>query len=73
MRKTRNVTVAVTEQAYWEARIYAAKRDKSLSSIVQFLLQHLPLLSKAVSNLLDEDPNFGSEQPATRLYERKQQ
>jgi hypothetical protein len=72
MRKTRNITVAVTERAYWEARVFAARKDKSVSGVVQFLLEHLPLLAQAIGNLLEEDPNFGSE-PLARPYQRRQQ
>lgn len=44
MQKTKNITVAVPERSYYEARIYAARRNMSLSRMVGFLLEHLPLL-----------------------------
>jgi len=70
MRKTKNITVAVTERKYHQARIYAASREMSVSALVEFLLEHLPLVSKAVRNLIAENPNFGSN-PARLPHERR--
>jgi hypothetical protein len=39
---------------------------------VEFLLENLPLLSRAIRNLIAENPNFGSE-PARQPHERKQE
>ena len=61
MRKTKNITVAVSERSYFEARVYAARRSMSLSAFVGFLLEHLPLISPAVKGLVAKDPNFGSD------------
>ena len=38
----RNITVAVSDDAHRQARIWAAKNDTSVSAIVQDLLQNLP-------------------------------
>jgi hypothetical protein len=38
----RNITVAVSDDAYRQARIWAAKNDTSVSAVVQDLLQNLP-------------------------------
>lgn len=71
MRKTKNLTLAITEQAYREARIHAAERNQSLSSFVQFVVEHLPQLTKAVSNLKGEDPTFTTAKSAARRHQRK--
>jgi hypothetical protein len=44
MRKTKNITIAISEHTYYEARVYAAQDHMSVSSVVQFLLENLPLL-----------------------------
>ncbi|HEV2484471.1 MAG TPA: hypothetical protein VGT08_02975 [Terracidiphilus sp.] len=56
MRRAKNITVAVTERAYFEARVYAAKHRMSVSGCVEFILANLPLLSQAVRNLVAEAP-----------------
>jgi hypothetical protein len=61
MKKTRNVTVAVSERSYYEARVHAARHSMSLSALVGFILEHLPLLSPAVKGLRAKDPKFGSD------------
>ena len=71
MRRTRNITVAVPERSYYEARIHAARHNMSLSGMVGFLLEHLPLISPSIGNLLAADPNFGSE-PSRGPYARRQ-
>lgn len=72
MRKTKNITVAVSERKCNVARVYAAQRQTSISALVEFLLENLPLLSRAIRNLIAENPNFGSE-PARQPHERKQE
>lgn len=37
----RNITVAISDTSYREARIWAASHDTSISAIVQFLLEVL--------------------------------
>jgi hypothetical protein len=72
MRKTKNITVAVSESKYNVARVYAAQRQTSVSALVQFLLENLPLLSRAIRNLIAENPNFCGSEPARLPHERKQ-
>ena len=43
----KNITVAVTDRAYHDARVWAARRDTSLSKIVQDFLEDLPTLRSA--------------------------
>jgi hypothetical protein len=43
----RNITVTVTDETYKIARIWAAQRDKSLSSVVAELLRTLPNIEQA--------------------------
>jgi hypothetical protein len=43
----RNITVTVSDKTYHEARVWAAKRDTSVSAVVQYLLTHLPGLPVA--------------------------
>jgi hypothetical protein len=43
----KNITVAVSDDAYRQARIWAAKNDTSVSAVVQDLLQNLPCLARA--------------------------
>ena len=38
----RNITVTVSDQAYRQARVWAAKRDTSVSAVVEYLISHLP-------------------------------
>ncbi len=45
MRKTRNITVAVSERNYTKVRIHAARHNTSVSALVGFILEHLPVLS----------------------------
>lgn len=71
MKKVKNITVAIPERSYYEARIHAARHNMSLSSMVGFLLEHLPLIAPAVKNLLAANPKFGSE-PGRVPYERRQ-
>ena len=43
----KNITVAVTDRAYHDARVWAARRDTSLSKIVQDFLESLPRIRSA--------------------------
>ena len=42
----RNITVAVSDDCYRQARIWAAKNDTSVSAVVQDLLLNLPGLAR---------------------------
>jgi hypothetical protein len=44
----RNITVSVSDETYIQARVWAAQRDTSVSAIVQYLLQTLPSVTRAV-------------------------
>jgi len=44
----RNITVSVSDETYRQARVWAAQRDTSVSAIVQYLLQTLPGVTRAV-------------------------
>ena len=39
-----NITVAVSQTAYREARVWAAQNDMSISAIVQYCIERLPRL-----------------------------
>ena len=43
----KNITVAVSDRAYHDARVWAARRDTSLSKVVQDFLEGLPKLRSA--------------------------
>jgi hypothetical protein len=49
----KNVTVSITEESYRSARIFAAERNTSLSAMVEFLLENLPTVSRAVVRLIE--------------------
>ncbi len=57
--KTRNVTLAVSEEAYRDARRWAAHHDFSLSGSLGFLLENLAVISKAVRQIHKDDPDWG--------------
>jgi hypothetical protein len=40
----RNITVKVTDDTYRDARAWVARRDTSVSAVMQYLLQTLPNL-----------------------------
>jgi len=40
----RNITVAVSDTAYRDARVWAARHDTSISAAVQYLIERLPRL-----------------------------
>ena len=43
----KNITVVVSDHAYHDARVWAARRDTSISKIVQNFLEALPTLPGA--------------------------
>ena len=63
VRKTKNITVCVSVQAHYHARVWAARHHMSLSSAIKCLLENLPAVSEAFRRLLAENPNFGREDP----------
>ena len=59
-RKTRNVTLAVSEEGYRNARRWAAHYDFYLSGALGFLLENLAVISKAVRQINKDDPDWGN-------------
>jgi hypothetical protein len=43
----KNITVSVPDQVYRQARVWAARRDTSISAVVKYLLETLPGLPRA--------------------------
>jgi hypothetical protein len=43
----KNITVCVSDQAYRQARVWAAERDTSLSRVVRYFISTLPGLKPA--------------------------
>jgi hypothetical protein len=58
MRRTKNITVAVSDGTYRKARVWAAKHNTSVSEIVQTLLDYLPGVVHAFHELRTNDPDF---------------
>ena len=52
----KNITVTVNDTAYRQARVWAAKRDTSVSAVVTYLLQNLPGLPVAKRAFPLENP-----------------
>ncbi len=57
-RKTRNVTLAISEEGYRNARRWAAHFDFSLSGALGLLLDNLAVISKAVHQIHKDDPDW---------------
>jgi hypothetical protein len=60
-RKTRNVTLAIREDLYRDARRWAAHYDTSLSCAVSLILENLSDLARAVRLLRKETPHWGED------------
>jgi hypothetical protein len=58
----KNITVTVNDTAYRQARVWAARRDTSVSAVVTYLLENLPGLPVAKRAFPLENP--GSAKPA---------
>ncbi|MGA2217278.1 MAG: hypothetical protein ABSG51_04280 [Terracidiphilus sp.] len=52
----KNITVSVNDKAYHDARVFAAKRDTSVSAIVTYVLQNLPSLAAFLRGSSLENP-----------------
>jgi hypothetical protein len=52
----KNITVSVNDTAYRNARVWAAKRDTSISAVVTYLLENLPGLKVAQRGFPLESP-----------------
>jgi len=58
----KNITVTVNDNAYRQARVWAARRDTSVSAVVTYLLENLPGLPVAKRAFPLENPD--SSKPA---------
>jgi len=71
----RNITVSISDQAYRDARVWCAKRDTSVSRVVQTFLEDLPRvkqsrrfplpdapLPRSVMPLVQESDLYGNEE-----------
>jgi hypothetical protein len=59
MRRTRNITIAVSEEDYLRARLWAAHYGLSLSAAVSFLIANLGDIGSAVRMLRQKNPKWG--------------
>lgn len=59
----KNITVTVSDQAYRNARVWAAQHETSLSRIVQYLISTLPTMARAARAF--PVPNSSSSVPET--------
>jgi hypothetical protein len=62
----KNITVAVSDDAYRQARIWAAKNDTSVSAVVQDLLQNLPGLARVARTFTAGLPAVPTPPPSPR-------
>jgi hypothetical protein len=53
----RNITVAIPDDSYRRARVWAAQRDTSVSAVVKYLLETLPGINRAISAFPVSRPN----------------
>ncbi len=53
----RNLTLAIPDDVYLRARVWAAQRDVSLSAVVRYLLGTLPGIKRAASAFPVAEPN----------------
>ena len=78
----KNITVSVPDEVYWQARIRAAERNTSVSSLVrEFLLQvgeqdeaarRRRQLQETIDSIREANPNFSAEDRLSRdeLHDR---
>jgi hypothetical protein len=52
----RNITVAINDQVYHDVRVWCARRDTSVSAVVQRFLEDLPRLKQARQFPLPDAP-----------------
>jgi hypothetical protein len=60
----RNITVAISDQTYTQARVWAAQRDTSVSAVVEYLLKTLPGIPKAAREFPEPYPVAPNASPA---------
>jgi hypothetical protein len=53
----RNITVTIPDDAYTQARVWAAQRDTSVSAVVKYLLETLPGRKRACLAFPVHNPN----------------
>jgi hypothetical protein len=56
----KNITVSVPNQAHRQARVWAARRDTSISAVVKYMLERLPGLPRT-----PQPPSVIKSNPAT--------
>ena len=61
MRKTRNITLAVSEQGYLKARVWAARRGISMSGGLALLIEYLEQITYIVQQLRKDEPDMDEE------------
>jgi hypothetical protein len=61
MRKTRINTIAVSEEAYLKARVWAARHGISMSGGLAFLIEYLEQITKIVQQLRQDEPDMDDE------------
>jgi hypothetical protein len=52
----KNITVSVPDETYRSARVWAARRDTSVSAVVGYLLQTLPGIQRAKQAFVPIEP-----------------
>jgi hypothetical protein len=52
----KNITVSVPDETYRSARVWAARRDTSVSAVVGYLLQTLPGIQRAKQAFAPSNP-----------------
>jgi hypothetical protein len=68
----RNITVAINDQVYHDVRVWCAKRDTSVSAVVQRFLEDLPRLKQARHFPLPDAPPPRSLAPLIETLETVQ-
>jgi hypothetical protein len=58
MRRTKNITIAVSNGTYRKARVWTAKHNTSVSAMVEYLLDYLPAVVQAIHELRKQYPDF---------------
>jgi hypothetical protein len=69
----RNITVCISDQAYHDARVWCAKRDTSVSRVVQTFLEDLPRVKQARRFPLPDAPLPRSVMPFVHGPDSKEQ
>jgi hypothetical protein len=59
----RNITVTIPDDSYRRARVWAARRDTSVSAIVKYLLETLPGINRAISAFPVRNPSPAAPAP----------